>query len=83
MVICKSDPHCISGVARSLVLAGHLLYASPLASLSRALRARLRDMSGTDMAHMVLWAGTCPARPALRTPLHCMVIRKVILVRIT
>ena len=52
-----------SGVARSLVLAGHLLYASLLASLSRALRARLRDMSGTDM---VLWAGTCPARPALR-----------------
>ena len=39
----------ISVLVRSLVLAGHLLYASPLASLSRALRVRLRDMSGTDM----------------------------------
>ena len=38
-----------SGVARSLVLAGHLLYASPLASQSHMLRTRLRDMSGADM----------------------------------
>ena len=52
-----------SGVARSLVLAGHLLYASPLASRPRALRARLLDMSGTNT---VLWAGTCPASSALR-----------------
>ena len=55
--------HYDSGVARSLVLAGDLLYARPLASRSRAIRARLRAMSGTNM---VLWAGTCPARPALR-----------------
>ena len=51
-----------SGVARSLVLAGHSLYASPLALRSRALRARLRDMSRTNT---VLWPGTCPARPGL------------------
>ena len=51
---------CSSGVARSLVLAGHLLYTSPLASCSRT---RLRDRSGTNM---VPWPGTCPARPALR-----------------
>ena len=52
-----------SGVARLLVLAGHLLYASLLAPRSCALRARLCDMSGTNMA---LWPGTCPPRPALR-----------------
>ena len=51
-----------SCVARSLVLTGHLLYASPLASCSCALRARLRDMTGTNM---VLWLGTCLARPGL------------------
>ena len=58
-----------SGVARSLVLGGHLLYASPLASRSCVLRARLCDMSGTNM---VLWAGTCPARPALRYATACI-----------
>ena len=42
-----------SGVARSLVLAGHLL----------ALSARLRDMSRMNI---VLWPGMCPARPSLR-----------------
>ena len=51
-----------SGVARSLELAGHLLYASPLASLSRVLHMRSRDMSGTNV---VLWPGTCPDRPDL------------------
>ena len=55
-----------SGVARSLVLAGHLLYASPLAQHLRTLRVRLRDMSGTNM---VLWPVTYPARPGLRTSL--------------
>ena len=30
--------------------------------ISLALRARLRDMSGTNV---VLWAGTCPGRPVL------------------
>ena len=55
----------ISGVARSLVLAGHLLYASPLASYSRALSVRARDMSGTNM---VVLTGHVPgqARPSLR-----------------
>ena len=37
-----------SGVARSLVLTGHLLYASPLASSLRALRVRLCDMHEWD-----------------------------------
>ena len=41
-----------SGVARSFVLAWHLL----------ALRVRLRDMSGTNI---VLWPDMCPARPGL------------------
>ena len=68
MVIYRLYIAAISGVARSLVLAGHLLYASPLASLSRALRARLRDMIGTDM---VLWVATCPARPALHYATGC------------
>ena len=53
-------PLSCRAVARSLVLAGHLLYASPLALRSCA---RLRDMSGTNM---LLWPGTCPARPGLR-----------------
>ena len=53
---------CSSGVARSLVLAGHLLYGSPLALPSHALPARSCDMSGMNMA---LWLGTCLARPAL------------------
>ena len=52
-----------SGVARSLVLAGHLLYASPLASCLHTLLVRSCDMSGTNM---VLWPGTCPTRPSLR-----------------
>ena len=52
-----------SGIARSLVLDGHLLYASPLASHSRMLRARMHDMSETNE---VLWPGMCPARPGLR-----------------
>ena len=51
-----------SGVARLLVLAGHLLYASLLASHSRALRARLRDMSGTALAGHV----PAQARPSLQ-----------------
>ena len=38
-----------SGVAKSLVLNGHLLYASPLALRSRAFRARSRGMSGASM----------------------------------
>ena len=45
----------LSGVARSLVLAGHLLYASPLASCSQ-------HASGTNM---VLWPGTYLTRPSL------------------
>ena len=49
----------ISSVTRSLVLAGHLLYSS---RSHEALRSRSRDMSG---ANMVLWPGTCPARPGL------------------
>ena len=52
-----------SGVARSLLLAGHLLYASSRESNNTSARARSRDMSGTNM---VLWPGTCPARPGLR-----------------
>ena len=65
-----------SGVARLLVLAGHLLYASLLAPRSRALRARLRDMSGTALAGHV----PAQARPSLRhwmcqawlaTPVYC------------
>jgi len=54
----------VSGVTRSLVLAGHLLYGSR----SHVLRARLRDMSGTNM---VLLAGHVPgqAQPALAMPL--------------
>ena len=51
-----------SGITRLLVLAGHLLYASPLASRLRGLRAKLCDMSRMNM---VLWPGTCPARPGL------------------
>ena len=54
--------HGHHGVARSFVLAQHL-YASPLASCLRTLLMRSRDMSGTNM---VLWPGTCPARPSLR-----------------
>ena len=55
---------CNSGIARLLVLAGHLLYASLLASRLRVLYARLcGDLSGTNM---VLWRGTGPHRPALR-----------------
>ena len=38
-----------SGIARSLVLAGHLLYASPLASRSCVLHTRSCDLSGTNM----------------------------------
>ena len=57
LLTCKSGG---SGVARSLVLARHLLYTSPLAW--RVLCARLCDMSRTSM---VLWPGTCPARPSL------------------
>ena len=38
-----------SGVAKSLVLNGHLLYASPLALRSRAFRAKSGGMSGTSM----------------------------------
>ena len=53
----------VSGVATSLVLAGHLLYASLLASPSCTLRTRLRDMSRMNM---MLWLGTCLARPSLR-----------------
>ena len=50
------------GVTRSLVLTGHLLYASSLAlHLRRVLHARLHDMNGTNM---MLWLGMCPARPA-------------------
>ena len=52
-----------SCIARSLVLTGHLLYASPLASHSRVLCVRLRDMRGMNM---VLWLATCLARPGLR-----------------
>ena len=52
-----------SGVTRSLVLAGHLLYTSPLALRSCPLCASLRDMSGPNM---VLWQGMCPGRPGLR-----------------
>ena len=52
-----------SGVAKPLVLAGHLLYASPLASCLCALCAILHTMSGTNI---VLWLGTCLARPVLR-----------------
>ena len=48
-----------SSIARSLVLAGHLLYPS---RLHKALCSRSRDMSGTNM---VLWPDTCPARPSL------------------
>ena len=48
-----------SSIARSLVLAGHLLYPS---RLHKALCSRSRDMSGTNM---MLWPGTCPARPGL------------------
>ena len=51
-----------SGVARSLALARHLLYASPLALRLNMLRTRLRDMNGTNM---VLWPGICPAIPGL------------------
>ena len=54
------------GVARSLVLTGYLLYASPLALHSRMLHARLHDMNGTNM---MLWLGTCPARPDQAQPL--------------
>ena len=36
----------LSGVARSLILAGHLLYTSPLASRSRAQSAREQDKHG-------------------------------------
>ena len=50
-----------SGVARSLVLARHLLYTIPLALRSHMLGARLCDMSGTNM---VLWPGTCHPGPA-------------------
>ena len=38
-----------SGVAMSLVLNGHLLYASPLALRSRAFRARSHGMSAASM----------------------------------
>ena len=54
---------CCSGIARSLVLAGHLLYASPLSLFLCALRVRSHDMSRTNM---MLWPGTCPAKPSLR-----------------
>ena len=49
----------ISSVARSLVLAGHLLYPS---RSHKVLRSRSRDMSGTNI---VLWLGMCLARPGL------------------
>ena len=52
-----------SRVARSLVFAGHLLYASPLALCLCVLRARLHDKSGMNI---MLWPGTCLARPVLR-----------------
>ena len=51
-----------SGIAKSSVLAGHLLYASSLALHSHVLCARSHDISRTNM---VLWLGTCPARPSL------------------
>ena len=56
-----------SGVARSFVLAGHLLYVSHqplgrLTTLTCAPHVRSHDMSGTNM---VLWQGTCPVRPGL------------------
>ena len=38
-----------SAIARSLVLAGHLVYVSML----------------EHTTNMVLWSGTCPARPGL------------------
>ena len=82
------SPTLSSGVARSLVLAGHLLYAS----CSCALRARSRDMSGTNV---VLLARHMPsqARPPLRhwsspqksnhdftcngTRLHCALVNEM------
>ena len=48
-----------SDVARSLVLARHLLYTSPLVL---HLRTRLPDMSGTNV---ILWLGMCSVRPGL------------------
>jgi len=65
-----------SGVARSLVLAGHLQYASH----SHMLRVRLRDMSAWNMNLACVWnrvrelvckylralTGHVPARPGLR-----------------
>ena len=44
----RQDITMISGVARSLVLAGHLLYASH----SRTLCVRSRDISGTNMVFL-------------------------------
>ena len=44
---------CISGVARSLALAGHLLYASPLVSRSRKIVCHEWDEHGALAGHLL------------------------------